>query len=308
MQRLREDDLSGHVLEQGGYVHICLPMRYEPKRMVETPLGWTDPRKEDGELLAPKQFPDDKLKKVERSLGSYGVAGQMQQRPAPAEGGILKAAWWRYYDVRPETYDELIQSWDLTFKDASTSDYVSGQVWGRIGPNVFLVDWVWAKMDAPTVIRAILALSAKWPKALLKLIEDTANGPAVIALLRDKVQGLVPVPARGSKDSRVQAIAPLIEAGNVYLPSPTLDPRVNGFVLECSSFPNGTYDDQVDAMSQALNRLRLSIDGMWDALPVSITKAELGQPTPPVINTVKPHPSKGTPELITGSRKGRMGW
>lgn len=93
MQRLNERDLSGYVLEHEsglGWEHICLPMRHEHGRQRVTSLGWTDPRKESGELLFPGLFPEEKVKEQESPLGAYGIAGQMQQRPAPAEGSIFK--------------------------------------------------------------------------------------------------------------------------------------------------------------------------------------------------------------------------
>ena len=188
MQRCHQLDFSGHVLEQGGWKHLCLPAEYEGPRR-ETVLGWKDPRTEVGELLWPEQFGPKELEELKRSMGSYAAAGQLQQRPSPAEGGILKRAWWKYYRVAPQRFDEMIQSWDCAFKDTASSDYVVGQVWGRIGADKYLLDQVRGRMDCPTTIRAVKRLSEKWPKAVAKLVEDKANGPAVIAMLRHEVEG-----------------------------------------------------------------------------------------------------------------------
>jgi len=143
-------DLSGHLLEQG-WEHLCLPAEYEdPSRM--TSIGFTDPRTEPDELLWPERFGPKEIVDLKISLGSYAAAGQLQQRPSPAGGGIFKRHWFRYFQPRganlppvmvrlpdgtetsivaieePRQVEEQIQSWDCAFKDLSTSDYVVGQV------------------------------------------------------------------------------------------------------------------------------------------------------------------------------------
>src|SRR5882724_54059 len=118
MQRVHEADLSGHVLAQGGYEHLCLPAEYEGSKRT-TVIGWSDPRTELGELLWPERFGHAEIAELKLRLGSYGAAGQLQQRPSPAEGGILKRHWWRRYqsNEHPLRLDVMIQSWDLAFKD-----------------------------------------------------------------------------------------------------------------------------------------------------------------------------------------------
>jgi hypothetical protein len=138
MQRLHERDLTGHLLEQGGFDHLCLPAEYEPSH----PFTWPrDPRSEPGEPLWPEQFGAAELERLRRALGSYRAAGQLQQRPAPAEGAILRRAWWRYFDPAGDLphFDQLIQSWDMAFSATAGSDYVVGQVWGRFGADRYLL-------------------------------------------------------------------------------------------------------------------------------------------------------------------------
>jgi 1,4-dihydroxy-2-naphthoyl-CoA synthase len=141
-----------------------------------------DPRKEDGELLWPQRFGPKEIKDLKGPLGSFGTAGQLQQRPAPAGGGIVKRAWWRYYttETRPKQFDEQIQSWDLTFKNTDGSDFVSGQVWGRVGGDRYLLDRINERLGFSDTCKAILSLSLRWPLATAKLVEDKANGPALI--------------------------------------------------------------------------------------------------------------------------------
>jgi len=113
-------------------------------------------------------------------------------------------------------------------------------------------------MDCPATVKAVRDLTQKWPGAIAKLIEDKANGSAVIQMLGSEIPGLLPVNPSGGKIARAQATSPLVEAGNVYLPHPRLAPWVNDFIEECAQFPNGAHDDQVDAMTQAFLRWHMA--------------------------------------------------
>jgi predicted phage terminase large subunit-like protein len=143
-----------------------------------------------------------------------------------------------------------VQSWDCAFKDTDGSDYVVGQVWGFKGADKYLLDQDRRRLSFSATVQAIRALSAKWPKASAKLVEDRANGSAVIDTLRHEVSGLIAVDPEGGKEARAHAVSPFVEAHNVYLPQRAS--WVDGFVEECAAFPHGAHDDQVDAMSQAL--------------------------------------------------------
>lgn len=263
MQRLHEEDLSGHLLARGGYEHLCLPMEFEPERRATTSIGWTDPRTEPAELLFPAMFPPEVLPGIKTEQGSQSYAGQYQQRPSPAEGGMFRRSWWRYWrqltddEGKAIPFDLVLQSWDMAFKDTDGSDYVVGQVWGRRGGEFYLLDQIRGRLDFPATARAVVELSRRWPNATTKLIEDKANGPAVIATLRTRVPGLIAVEPQGGKEARAAAVSPLVEAGNVYLPDPKLHPWVADLIDECAAFPAGAHDDQVDAMTQALLRLML---------------------------------------------------
>jgi predicted phage terminase large subunit-like protein len=282
MQRCHQQDLSGHLLEQGGWEHLCLPAEHENPGC-STSIGWSDPRTEQGELLCPERFGFTEIETLKRNLGSYAAAGQLQQRPSPAGGGIIKRHWFRYFQPRgmnlppvvvsmpdgtqvsiiaievPHRVDEQIQSWDCSFKGLDTSDYVVGQVWGRLGSMFLLGDQIRDRMDYPATVKAVRQLTVKWPGTLAKLIEDKANGSAVIQMLSLEIPGILPVNPEGGKIARAAAVSPLIEAGNIYLPHPLWAPWVNDFIEECAAFPNGAHDDQVDAMTQALLR--------WNMIP-----------------------------------------
>lgn len=283
MQRLSDRDLSAHVLEQGGYEHLCLPSEFEPERRSFTSIG-RDPRTEAGELLFPGLFPQGVLNRAKIDMGTSQYAGQHQQRPAPLGGNILLKKWWRYWHFQdrpmppvlvrdednnvlsidsvplPDRFNQIVQSWDMSFKDLKTSDYVVGQVWGALRADKFLLDSVRGRMNMPASCDAVRELSKKWPDALTKLIEDKANGPAVVSQLKSEIAGLIPITPDGGKVARAQAASPQVEAGNVYLPHPSLFPWVSEFISECADFPNAVHDDYVDAATQALNRLRFESD------------------------------------------------
>lgn len=281
MQRVHEEDVCGYLLsELGGYQHLMIPMRYEPSRSCVTSIGFTDPRATSGEpLLFPERWPEDIVQIKERRLGSYGAAAQLQQRPAPAEGGILKRHWWRYWhhpgkplppvkvkwpdgvthDVEsvplPYVFDQHVQSWDMTFKDTVGADFVVGQEWAKKSADSFLLDQLRDQMDFVDTLTAFRTFNGKWPQPGPRLIEDKANGPAIISVLKREIAGVLPVEPYGSKEARAQAYAFVVESGNVFLPHPDVTPWVPGFIEECATFPNASHDDQVDGWSQAMDKL-----------------------------------------------------
>ncbi len=257
MQRVSDGDLSAHVLRQGGWEHLNLPMEYEPERRCITSTGWSDPRTEDNELLWPSRFGRAEVDSLKKQLGSFAAAAQMQQRPAPKEGGVWKRTWFRFYRHKdlPVTWDEVIASWDCSFKDLKTSDYVVGQVWGRKAADRYLLDQIHERLDFPGTLRKVRDLNARWPMIRATLVEDKANGSAVIQVLRREIPGILAVNPDGGKEARASAVAPQIEAGNVWLPHPEQCPWVEGYLVEATTFPNAPHDDRVDATSQALTRL-----------------------------------------------------
>ena len=120
MQRVHENDLTGHILanEYNDWDHLCLPARYEigHPTPTKTSLAFTDPRTKEGELLWESRIDDNTLTQLEKSLGSYASAGQLQQRPMPKGGGILKKEWWVPWeqDDLPDI-EYLVQSYDTAF-------------------------------------------------------------------------------------------------------------------------------------------------------------------------------------------------
>lgn len=307
MQRLHEQDLTGHLLEKGGWHHLCLPAEYEPShtftypdrvtlpalshneqmadgtiRSVTTEGGRElagDPRTEEGELLEPVRLSEAYLDE-QKKAGSYRYAGQYQQRPAPAEGGMFKKYWWKRYTSIPETrYGRVADSWDMRFGDSqkATSSFVVGQKWGVIGADRHLLAQIRARLSFTDSVKALQALAdyvppgcEHQPATSAKLVEEKANGAAVISTLKTSVTGLIPIQPEGGKDVRAAAAEPLAEAGNIWLPAgvyipcptapngpdgkPMWEPTtVEEWMDEHAVFPNGSHDDQVDAMTQLMN-------------------------------------------------------
>jgi len=287
--RWHEDDLAGRLLQYmpGKCLEINIPLEAEENDI----LG-----RQVGDSLFPEIGKDNIWLKDFKAVyatqeGSRSWNALMQGRPTAQEGNMIKRSWWQFYDKYPTYYDEMLQSWDCTFKDSDGTDFVAGQVWGRIGANYYLIDRVKERMDIVRTMEAIIQMTVKYPKTRLKLIEDKANGPAVIRMLRNKIHGIIPILPLGSKVARASAVSPAIESGNVYLPSFELAPWINDYIEELSAFPNGVHDDDVDATTQALNRL------------IYNTKSYYVEPKPYEINSMEERVYK---TLERKSKKGKV--
>lgn len=215
-----------------------------------------EPHRKKGEALHPERYPLEMLLRIKNNIGSYDWGSLYQQHPTPRGGGVFKRKWIRHWTTIPKVFDRVIQSWDFTFKDTENSDNVSGQVWGQVGANFYLLDNDTARMDFVSQVRAMQRMSSKWPDALEKVVEDKANGPAIISALGSRIPGIVPYNPRGSKTARAYSVSPLFEAGNVFLPPMDEEhPWVKRYIDELLAFPNAEHDDQVDSTTQALDTL-----------------------------------------------------
>lgn len=283
MQRLHEDDLSGHVLSAGGYEHLCLPSEFSERRRCRTQWqGHTfeDPRKKENELLFPELFTRKVLAEAKRVLGTDGYAGQHDQLPNPEGGGMFKREWWRYFRwdndapahvERPRgansfptrilghlgnAWDAMRISVDCNFKDVTEAkkvpDSVSITVWGTKGADRFLLYRFNKPVGFSATLDAVRAVCKSFPRCYKKLVEAKANGSAVINVLAKEITGIVPVEPEGGKEARANAIAPQVEAGNVYLWEGLGTLALEEYVGQFAAFPRGKHDDDVDSTSQAL--------------------------------------------------------
>ena len=172
---------------------------------------------------------------------------------------MFKPEWWQYWD-QPGRFSEIYQSWDLSFKDGDGNDYVVGLVAGRTGAHIHILDRFKAKVSFVETLHAIRQMRAKYPETRAVLIEDAANGPAVVSALHKEIRGILAVTPEGGKQSRAAGVQPQIESGQVFLPRPRFADGqlrfdyawVEDFIEQCSIFPKGEYDDDVDALTQLL--------------------------------------------------------
>lgn len=280
--RWHEEDLTGMLTaadEEGdgeGWEVIRLPaLADRPDDLLGRELG---------EVLEPERFSLEGVKARHKALGSYLTAGMEQQLPAPEEGGEILRVWWRWDDAMPLKADDWVTSWDMKLKDKESGDYVVGQAWGRTGADYWCVDQMRGQWNQATTRAAIALMSVRFPQIKRHLVENTGYGPEVMAslrgglvgyvlsddiagllgmtveeraqvqvILRRGIPGITPVNPKGSKTVRMRAESPLIEAGNVHLP--TQASWAGALVDEAAAFPDGAHDDMVDAMSQALSKL-----------------------------------------------------
>ena len=291
--RWHEDDQTGRFLMQmedgtgEAWEHVRIPAiaeEFDPESFdallrVPDPLG-----RAPGEVIERERFSLDAVKARALSLGEYLTAAMEQGRPGPEEGGEFKRAWWRIDDSMPEKADAWLSSWDMKLKDKESGDYVVGQVWCRTGVDVWCVDQFRGQWNQATTALAICLAHVRWPSCRRHIVENTGNGPEVMEALRTAmpgyeisddlasqlgmnaeeregvqrlrrrgVPGLIPNTPKGSKTVRARAVVSYIEAGNAHLPARASWTPI--FIEEHAAFPNGSHDDQVDAMSQAVSKL-----------------------------------------------------
>lgn len=294
-QRLSEEDLTGHILSKdvGDWCHLMLPMRYEKDRSFVNTLGWEDPREEEGELLWPERMGEKEVALLERQLGPWGAAGQLQQRPEPKGGGILKREWWTLWDQENfPPVDYILASLDTAMTAKTENDYSAMTIWGiftggeqkavatRVTGRDGLINFVEERKYTEEHPRAILmhawqerlefhdlikkiAESMKQYKVDKLLVENKASGPNIIQELR-RVYNHLPFVVEpidvnrtahisADKVSRAHAVVPLFAGGLVYAPDRSWADMV---ITQCSVFPRAKHDDLVDTVTMALQYMR----------------------------------------------------
>ena len=249
-----QDDLVGRILTHYRGDARLAHLRF-PAINAEGETGY-DPTLPEGPLCP--EFRSLEFYLEQKSLSSaYWWAALYQQNPQALGGNVFKSAGLRFYAPKdlPAKFDKVIHSWDCTFKDTDGTDFVVGQVWGKLGAYAYLLDQVRARMSFSATTKHVIELRQKWPQTSEILIEDKANGPAVIDVLKSQVPGIIAVEPDGSKLARAHAVTWIWEAGNVLLPYEQITPWMREFISEVTMFDAAAHDDQVDAMTQALRRL-----------------------------------------------------
>lgn len=277
MQRLDQRDASAMVLDKAedDWEQLMLPAFYEPERKCVTVMGWEDPRTKQDEPLWPDRFDTDSLNKLKSNMGSKAWAGQGQQRPAPAEGNLIKRTDFRYFKCLPSDLDFLALSVDLSFDDGEKNSYAVFQLWGRRKAERYLIKQTRKQMgfnEQLAVFKAMTVETVDQQMISAKWVEKKANGAALIAVVQKEISGVIAIEPQGSKVARLEAVSPQFEANNIFVPDPTEPGNewVGDYIEEMVTFPNALHDDQVDATSQAL--LKLSSGIVTDWKPVSLTQ------------------------------------
>jgi predicted phage terminase large subunit-like protein len=254
MQRLHEDDLVGHVLKREDWEVLSFPAIAEADELhvVETPFGRKEFRRRSGEALHPARESLETLAHIRSTIGEYNFAGQYQQTPAPAGGGMVKEAWFRRYRMndRPEKFDRIIQSWDTANKPSELADYSVCTTWGLNGPNFYLLNVLRKKLSFPDLKRAVVEQDRLFRPEVI-LIEDKASGTQLIQdLIEAGLWRVTRYKPEGDKIMRLHAQTATIENGFVHLPEEVH--WLADYICELTMFPAGRHDDQVDSTAQAL--------------------------------------------------------
>jgi predicted phage terminase large subunit-like protein len=279
MQRLHEDDVSGVILANNlGYVHLMIPMEYDPSRHCSTQIGWEDPRSELGELMCPDRFSRSVVERDKRTMGPFAAAGQFQQQPVPRGGGIFQIDWWQVWppggedrgeDGRPKQRLEfpemhyVLASVDTAMTEKQENDPSALTIWGVFSdehgrPKIMLMDAWELRLEFRPLVEKIIETCRRRRVDRL-LIEAKANGISVGQEIARLCTGeefgttLVQVKAQDSKEARAYSVQHLFESGLIYAPERKYAQMV---IDQCSVFPKGKHDDLVDSTTHALRALR----------------------------------------------------
>ena len=261
MQRLHERDTSGLILAKGlPYEHLMLPMRFDAERRCSTGTGFTDPRTEDGELLFPDRFPAEQVAELERTLGSYATAGQLQQRPVPRGGGLFKRAWFETVRALP-TGCRFVRGWDLAATEDSEAAATAGVLMALAPDGRFFIAHVVREQVGPMAVERLMKATADQDVATYGKVRGSypqdpgqAGKAQAQHIMRHVLVGhdYHFSPETGDKETRALPLAAQAEAGNVFL----VEGQWNeAFLSEVEAFPMGKWKDQVDAASRAFTEL-----------------------------------------------------
>lgn len=259
MQRLHEADTSGVILSRDlGYTHLCLPMRFEPDRRCVTPW-YSDPRETEGELLFPERFPEAHVAALEKTMGSYASAGQLQQRPAPRGGGMFRREWFDTIPAAPAGC-RWVRAWDLAATKDADAAWTAGALVGRMPDQRFVIADMRRIQGTAAEVERLIVNTAGQDRAAYGQVRGSLPqdpGQAGKAQAQYLIRQLAAFdyhasPESGDKVTRAQPFAAQAEAGNVLLVAGDWN---RAFLDELETFPMGKWKDQVDATSRAFGEL-----------------------------------------------------
>ena len=254
MQRLHEDDLVGHVQERERWdvLSFLAIAEKDEQFAIQTPFGMRKFSRKAGEALHPEREPLEVLQQIRRTLGEYNFAGQYQQAPAPASGGLVKRNWFRTYGEHelPRGFRHVVQSWDSANKVTELSDYSVCTTWGVRNKKLYLLDVLRKRLSYPELKKAVQQQAEKHSPTVI-LIEDKASGTQLVQdLTNDGLRIVKGIKPEGDKVMRFNAQTATIENGFVYIPKEAS--WLAEYVHEMTTFPGAKFDDQADSTAQAL--------------------------------------------------------
>jgi len=262
MQRLHERDVSGLIQKElsDEWEQLVLPMEFEESRRCHIrATGWTDPRKNEGDLLWPERFDRDSVEELKKTFraqgGSYAEAAQLQQRPAPRGGGMFKRDQFLFVDA-PPTVGRTVRGWDLAATATRNAAYTVGLKLMLSHGKLYIVD-VARKRGTPSEVEDLIRACATSDgrNVAISLPQDPGQaGKAQRSRLASLLHGYNVhfSPETGSKDDRAIPVAAQAQAGNVYM---VRAPWNDAFLAEAQLFPSSEYKDQIDALSRAYSYL-----------------------------------------------------
>jgi predicted phage terminase large subunit-like protein len=260
-QRTHQADLTGHLLEQGGWTLLCLPAEFERRTVISLPRTGRSIVKQEGDLLWPEREGRAELIAARNRLGSFGYASQYLQNPIARGGNLFLEKWFGTYREIPK-FDALVQSWDCAFKTGQTNDYSACVTIGRVDwtegssgtpPGYYLVHAWHGRIEFAELKRHALALYDLWHPTHV-LIEDAASGQSLLQELRTTLLPISGVKPDGDKYARAASITPAMDGGHFWVLEGA--PWSEDYLAEMTAFPGAAHDDFVDSTVQALTFLR----------------------------------------------------
>lgn len=248
MQRLHENDLSGHLLEKGGWVHLNLPAIFEEETTIN--IGNFTKIVKKGELLFEKREGKEEIERIKKDMGEYVFNCQYQQKPMTENSGIFSKKWLQYYNENIN-FENIYLSFDTAIKAGMNNDPSVCTIWGKYKNNYYLIDLYREWLEYPDLKRKSIQLINKWqPRAVL--IEDKASGQSLIQDLKKELSyNVIPIKVVKDKITRFASITPVFEANRIFIKDKSN--WLFDLEYELLTFPNSQHDDQVDSISQFLN-------------------------------------------------------
>ncbi len=255
-QRLHEKDLTGMLLKEGGFEHLCLQGKFEKRKIFS--FGNFEKVAEEGELLQEDRLSDKVLDELQKSLGSEDYAAQIQQNPMAAGGNIVKSAWFKRYDLSRfpnieeiiNFFDTIVSSFDTASSEKETADPTAIGIWGIKGNDAYLLFVLNERMQVPDLEREGERLINHY-KPHHNLIENKGSGIGLIQkYTRELPFGIVKIDPKGEKSMRLRNNLSKIENGRIFLPEKA--DWLFDYETQMTKFPKAEHDDMVDMTSQFL--------------------------------------------------------